>query len=206
MKKNISRKQVIDTVLELLQNNSDIDKLNFREIARKLGCAHTNLYNYFSTYSDLLWESHSAILNNFMNTLKEQMNNASPSELRVVSFFKIIVNMYMDNKGWFRLSWHEYIKGERSEKDIETAKTANGILNGYAMDICKELFKECPDKNSVKQVLHNTHCYIIGEISNYLLGRSFMDSEAELRAYIVNEAVTMFKLCLIGKQQNGAKI
>lgn len=206
MKKNISKEQIIDTVLELLRNNNDIENLNFRQIARSLGCAHTNLYNYFPSYNDLLWECHSAILNNFMNTLQEQMNGANPAELRVVSFFKIIVNMYMDNKGWFRLSWHEYIKGKRSEKDIETAKTANGILNGYAMDICKELFKECPDKNSVKQVLHNTHCYIIGEISNYLLGRSFMDIEAELRAYIVNEAVTMFKLCLIGKRQNGAKI
>jgi len=140
-----------------------------------------------------------------MNTLKEQMNGTDPAELRLISLFEIIVNMYMDNKGWFRLSWHEYIKGERPRQDIETAGTANRILNDYALDICKELYQKCPDEKSVKRVLHDIHCYIIGEISTYLLGRSFTNSETELRAYIVNEAVTMFQLCLTGKRTNGAE-
>lgn len=205
MKKNISKEQVIDTVLELLRNNSDIDKLNFREIARTLGCAHTNLYNYFPSYNDLLWESHSAILNNFIIKIKNRMSN-EPTEYSLTAFFEAVVNMYMDNKGWFRLSWHEYIKGERPENDIETAKTANQILNDYAMDICGRIFPECPERKNVKRILHNTHCYIIGEISNYLLGRSFTDNETEFRTYVINEAAYMFRLCLISGTDTGSQI
>lgn len=198
MKKNLSKEQIIGTVLELLRNRSDIENLNFREIARRLDCAHTNLYNYFSSYNDLLWECHSAVLDNFMDTLKELFNEINPTELHPASFFERIVNLYMNNKGWFRLAWYEYIKGERPEKDIETAKNANQMLNDIAMLICRELFEECPDSDTVKRVLHNMHCYIIGEISNFLLKRSFTDNEAEVRAYIIREAVSMFQLCLVG--------
>lgn len=205
MKKNISKEQVIDTVLELLKNDSDINKLNFREIARTLGCAHTNLYNYFPSYNDLLWESHSAILNNFIMEIKSRMSDEIAKH-SVTSFFEVIVNMYMDNKGWFRLSWHEYIKGERPESDIEIAKNANQFLNDYAMVICEKVFSKCPDRQRVKRILHNTHCYIIGEISNYLLGRSFADNEAEFRKYIINEAALMFKICLMGNADTGRNI
>lgn len=197
MKKNISKEQIIGTVLELLRNNSDIDKLNFREISRTLGCAHTNLYNYFHTYSDLLWESHSAILNNFIIEIESHMNDKL-IEHSITAFFEIVVNIYMDNKGWFRLSWHEYIKGERPESDIETAKRASQLLNDYAMDMCGKIYSKCPDKQIVKRVLHNIHCYIIGEISNYLLGRTVINSEAEFRKYIINESALMFNLYLIG--------
>ncbi len=76
----------------------------------------------------------------------------------------------MDNKGWFRLVWHESIEGDRRERDIETTK----------------------------RVLHNTHCYIVGEISNYLLGRGLIENDSELKAYITREATCMFRLCLAG--------
>ena len=205
MKKNISKGQVIKTVLELLHNDSDIDKLNFREIARTLGCAHTNLYNYFPSYSELLWECHSAILCNFITEIKKHMNDEC-AEHSLNTFFEAIVNMYMDNKGWFRLSWHEYIKGERPESDIETAGAANQLLTDFAMDICSSIFPKCPDKKNIKRILHNTHCYIIGEISNYLLKRSFTDNETEFRAYIISEAALMFRLCLTGTDNTGRKI
>ena len=206
MKKNITKEQIIDTVLELLKDNNNVERLNFREIARTLGCAHTNLYNYFPSYKDLLWESHSAILLRFINTLHEKLDVNLPPKNQLTVFFEIIINMYMDNQGWFRLSWHEYIKGNRPEKDINMARTANDILNNYAMQICNNLFEDCPDKNTVKQVLHNTHCYIIGEISNYLLDRGIIKDEQLLRKYMLSESVSMFQFCLLGKQQNGVNL
>jgi len=199
MRKNITKEQIVNTALELMQSKNDLRGLNLREIARTLDCAHTNLYNYFPSYNDLLWEAHVALLEMFMEMLIEKLKAANSAELRLTFFFKAFVDMYLDNKGWFRLAWHEYIGGERPQRDIEVTETTNAELNRYIAEIWKELSGEYPDAEQTKRVLHNTHCYIVGEISNCLFGRGLVNNEAELKVYITDEASRMFRLCLIGE-------
>lgn len=199
MKKNITKEQIVETALALMRHKSDLRGLNLRQIARTLGCAHTNLYNYFPSYSDLLWETHATIQVIFMEILTKKLDMANTAELRLTYFFDAFVEMYMDNKGWFRLVWHEYIEGNRPQEDIEMTEKTNKMLNMYIADICKDLYGQYPNPDAIKRVLHNTHCYIVGEISNHLLGRGLIENEAELKAYITREAVNMFRLCLVGK-------
>lgn len=199
MKKNITKEQVIETAVELMKNSDNLSTINLREIARRLGCAHTNLYNYFASYNDLLWATHSAIQEIFIEMMTDRINAANTAEKRFVSFFATFVDMYMDNKGWFRLAWQEYIEGDRPQSDIAATGEANKMVNDYISDIWNELYGEQPNRNKIERVLHNTHCYIVGEISNYLLGRGLIKDEQILRSYITDEAIRMFKLCLIGE-------
>lgn len=199
MKKNITKEQIVETALELMRNKTDFRGLNLREIARTLGCAHTNLYNYFPSYNDLLWEIHVILMEIFMEMLTKRLETANTAELRLAYFFESFVDMYMDNKGWFRLAWQEYIGDERPEQDIEATEATNKMLNKHICEIWKELSGEYPDADATKRVLHNTHCYIVGEISNYLSGRGLIENEVEAKTYIVHEAIRMFKLCLIGE-------
>jgi AcrR family transcriptional regulator len=199
VKKNITKEQIIETALDLMKNKSDLRGLNLREIARTLGCAHTNLYNYFPSYNDLLWETHATLQEIFMDMLIKKLNAANTAELRLAYFFEVFIDLYIDNKGWFRLAWHEYIGDERPQRDIEVTEATNKALNKYISEIWKELSGEYPNADTTRRVFHNTHCYIVGEISNYLLGRGLIENEAELKAYIIHEAIRMFKLCLIGE-------
>lgn len=57
------------------------------------------------------------------------MSLANIAEMRLSYFFKAFVEMYLDNKGWFRLAWHEYIDGDRPQGDIETTEATNRMLN-----------------------------------------------------------------------------
>lgn len=196
MKKNITKEQIIETALELMRNNSDLKGLNLREIARTLGCAHTNLYNYFPSYNDLLWETHTTLQEIFLGILKEKINVAKDAKMRLSYFFEAFVDMYLDNKGWFRLMWQEYIGGQRPQRSIESIEITNKLLNEYISDIWKDLYGKYPNINDTKRILHNTHCYIVGEISNYILGRGLINNEIELKNYITQEAVSMFKICL----------
>jgi AcrR family transcriptional regulator len=182
-----------------MRNKNDWRGLNLREIARTLGCAHTNIYNYFPSYSDLLWETHAALQEMFMEILSKKLKAADNAELRLNFFFEVFVDMYLDNKGWFRLAWQEYIGDERPYRDVEATEKTNRELNKNIAEIWKELSGEYPDAARTKRVLHNTHCYIVGEISNYLLGRGLIENEAELKAYITREAIRMFRLCLVGE-------
>lgn len=198
MKKNITKEQIVETALELMRDKNDLRGLNLREIARTLGCAHTNLYNYFPSYNDLLWETHATLLEMFMEILTKKLEAANNAELKLNYFFEAFVDMYMDNKGWFRLSWHEYVGGERPQRDIEVTGKTNAELNCYISEIWKELTGDYPDAEQTKRIFHNTHCYIVGEISNHLLGRGLIENEIELKAYITREAIRIFRLCLMG--------
>lgn len=197
MKKNITKEQIIETALELIKNKSDLRRLNLREIARTLGCAHTNLYNYFPSYNDLLWETHAALQGVFLEMIQRKMETANTAELRLSYFFEAIVDMYVSNEGWFRLSWHEYIGGERPSQDIEATQRANREINRFASEMWNELSGTYPDPDQTQRVLHNTHCYIVGEISNYIFGRALIQNEVEFKAYVTHEATHMFKLFLL---------
>lgn len=196
MKGNITKEQIVETALALIKNKSDLHGLNLREVARTLGCAHTNIYNYFPSYSDLLWETHTTLHEVFMKMLIKKLDTTNTAEIQLAYFFEAFAQIYMENKGWFRLAWHEHIEGERPGRNIEVLEETNKVLTQRISEIWMELSETNPGTENISRVLHNTHCYIVGEVSNYLLGRGLIENEAELKVYIAREAVRMFKLCL----------
>lgn len=196
MKKNLTKEQIVETTLNLMRNKIDLRGLNLRQIARTLGCAHTNLYNYFPSYNDLLWETHMEIQKIIMDMLIKKLETAKTADQRLAYFFQAFAEMYLDNKGWFWFSWHEHIDGNRPQKDVELLEQINQKMNQYITEIWREIYGHSPDAGAIKQVLHNTHCYILGEVSNQILGRGLIENEDALKAYIGREATNMFRLCL----------
>ncbi len=57
LRSGVTADRFVDTTLELIAEQGGSGPVNLRQIARRLGCAHTNLYNYFASYPDLLWEA-----------------------------------------------------------------------------------------------------------------------------------------------------
>jgi len=196
MKKKITKDVIVETALELMKDKNDLRTLNLREIARTLGCAHTNLYNYFPSYTDLLWETHATLQEMFMKILADKLRQTSAAELKLKYFFDAFVCLYLDNKGWFRLAWHEYIGEDRPERDIAVTQKSNSELTRYVSEIWKELHGEYPDEALARQSLHITHCYIVGEISNYISGRGLILNEDELKSHVSIEAMKIFQLLL----------
>lgn len=196
MRKSISRKQIVDTALNLMRDKNELCTINMREVARTLGCAHTNIYNYFPSYTDLLWDTHTALLEVFMNTLQKNLTAATTAEMKLKYFFDTFVQIYFDNKGWFRLAWLEYIGDNRPQSNMDATVKVHLELNRAIDEIWKELTGAAPDDVVVSRVVHNTHCYIIGEISNYISGRDLIENEMELKDYIVNEAISILTLCM----------
>ena len=198
MKKFTSKEHIMTEILELMRNNENLRMLNLQEIAKELDCTLINICEYFPSYNDLLWDAHAAIHGVFKCMLIEKLAHTDTAELKFVYFFQTIVDIYMDNKGWFRLAWLEYIEGERPQKDIDAVNAGTKFLDNYISDIWNGIFNEYPDKESTGRIMHNMHCYIIGEISNHLLRKGRKKNETELRSYIANESALMFRLCMQG--------
>lgn len=193
-KKKITQEEIIKTALDLMRDKNEPRTVNMREVARTLGCAHTNIYNYFTSYSELLWETHTALLEVFITTLQENLSMARTPEIKMAYYFDTFVQIYFKNKGWFRLAWLEYIGEDRPQSNKDTKKRVYQALNNIISGIWEEIMGVTPDSKTVDQVVHTTHCYIIGEVSNYISGRALISNEADLKEYIVKEGINILKL------------
>jgi AcrR family transcriptional regulator len=217
MKKGITKDQVINKALELMRDKEDIRSVNLRVIAREVGCAHTNLYNYFSSFDELLRESYIKVLNIFSNVITKSISDIEDNQLKIKTIFNEVVNFYLDNKGWFRLLWVEII--ERDEKEanyIAATQTVDGLVI-IIEDICKHLYSSTPSQDQIKNILHVAQCYIYGEVSIYIANHSFVQYQTQMpqglklipfangslikdelsfRKYVVEEAIKIFYLYL----------
>ena len=45
----------VKTTIDLIAEEGGAGPVNLRQVSRRMGCAHTNLYNYFASFQDLLW-------------------------------------------------------------------------------------------------------------------------------------------------------
>jgi AcrR family transcriptional regulator len=196
MKKSITKEQIIETALDLLKDKNDIRNVNMREIARVLGCAHTNIYNYFPSYNDLLWEAHLEIENKFIKQLSVIFENAFNHKDELYQFFFSLSEFYLDHEGWFRLVWLDYIDDVRPERDKNVTKKVVNTMVTMLEAIWLGIYPTAPTKERIYSVLHNVHCYIIGEVSNYLNGRTFIQDNKLLKKHITETSITFFTLSL----------
>ena len=196
MKKSITKEQIIKTTLDLLKDESDIRNVNLRRIARVMGCAHTNLYNYFPSFNELLWEAHIEIENKFVGQISLNIDSAENYNVRLYQFYFALSGLYLDNKGWFRLLWMDYIDDKRPEKDIIATENAVDVMIEILKDICACICPEVSEREKMHDILHDVHCYIVGEVSNFINGRGLIQDKKLLREHIAETSATFFMLRL----------
>jgi hypothetical protein len=186
MKKNLNKKSIALATLEMLKNKSDLKEINFREISRYLNCSHTNLYNYFNSYNALLWEAHTELQYIFLEYLEHKISAVNFGELELRVIINAFLDFYLENKGWFKLAWILYIEGERPLNNIQATEYVFKKLVGYVSNISESKNKTRFDINIMDEIVHNTHCYIIGEVSNYIFGRGIIKEEKLFKEYVAN--------------------
>ena len=66
----------VDTTLELIAEQGGSQGVNLREVARRIGCAHTNVYNYFDSYDDLLWSAFRRVLDDYAACWADELDES----------------------------------------------------------------------------------------------------------------------------------
>jgi AcrR family transcriptional regulator len=197
MAKGLSKQRVIEAALMLIDKGETT--VNFRDIARELGCAHTNLYNYFASFDALLWEAQEEIMQRLQSEIEESLVSASTPEEKLSAFFRSFLDFYLAHKGWFTLAWFEPISSPRPSAHYNRAvSTVDALLKSLA-DISREMNQQIVNTDILRLFLHNVHCYIIGELSIFFSGRSLIQDKALFRVYVNEQAVKMLKSMLEDK-------
>lgn len=196
MKKSITREQIIQTALELLKDRREVGSLNLREVARTLGCAHTNLYNYFPSLQDLLWEAHMEIEARFIERISSALEQVHSGGDKLYQFYFTLSELYLSHRGWFRLAWLDHIGDARPEKDqIATAQAASAMVEMLAR-IWLDISPSVPTRQRIRGAAHDVHCYVVGEVSNFINGRGVIGDAELLKEHIAETAASFFTLTL----------
>lgn len=175
----VNREMVIETAALMVDESGGISSVTLREIAKRIGCAHTNLYNYFSSLSEIYWEVLGWVLRK-MFVYTNLHGEEGDHEANLFRSFSLFVDFSIDHPGWYRLIWHENWGGEPPAHVAEfIQRPADHIYAATRMAVGSSF-----PEDKTRQLAEMLFAYSFGEISIWVHDRSTLRSRNELKENI----------------------
>ena len=95
--RHLNEEIIVEKALEIIERTEEQGAFNMRKLARELGCAHTNIYNYFDSFDSLLW----AVAANAMKRMSEYIFVDETLE----GFMRRYLDFAFEHSGLYRLIW-----------------------------------------------------------------------------------------------------
>lgn len=177
------KEQFITTALDMLQEGTPVRNMNLRQIARRIGCAHTNAYNYFSSYEELLWHA-------LVRAQKLMIEEAYITE-RTTEYPDLIcayVDFALSHPSWYRLIWTEPLSGSPPEGLLEQMRRPSRIFNAWI----EQISGRTEDNIRIASMLHS---YLHGELIK-IVSRRVLVPESDVRTHIIERAQYMLQMLI----------
>lgn len=100
-RKGLSRERILSAYLGLLDEPDPSGSSNFRGLAARLGCAHTNLYNFFPDWDALRWAGAGEVLDRTADFMEDGEGDPVARYVRFA----------LDHPAWYRLVWFDRLEG-----------------------------------------------------------------------------------------------
>jgi AcrR family transcriptional regulator len=191
-KKDVSKELIIATTLRLIEENGGIKDVNLRGIAKEIGCAHTNLYNYYNSFDEIIWEALGHILLKMIDYVDVRIASAANDEERFYSALEAILDFSLQHPGWYRLVWFELIGGEPSQQTAQILISPTEGLNNMVIKASGGMLTE-EKANRVANILHS---YLHGEICKWISDRGPASSIEEISTKVLSTLKQLYKLLI----------
>lgn len=188
-KNRVTKEMILENTLKLIDENDGIKDVTLRDIARKTGCAHTNLYNYFSSLDDIFWEALGKVLLMMMEYSAKGINDSTDPKEALDLLLSNLIDFSIDYPGWYKLIWSESIGGSPSAEVIEIMQAPGKEFIGLLMEASNNEISE-EKANFIGNVLHG---YLHGEVSKWIYKRSFLSSKEEAKRMIFSNIKELYK-------------
>ncbi|MBP8082884.1 MAG: TetR/AcrR family transcriptional regulator [Spirochaetes bacterium] len=164
----LSQEIIITSTLDIIDELGSSRGIKFREIARRVGCSHVSLYNYFNSFDDLLLCAARYAITELRSSNVFEFEDGDFSE-QFVRFNMKLFDYVDAHKGRYLFIWTESPAGKLySEKCMhpEEYMAADLLRHGFA--------SSSVDAHYLAALLHG---YFHGEMMKYVVqcdsGRSF---------------------------------
>lgn len=111
----LDRQEVLDLVVGMLDELRGSRELNLREIARRLGCAHTSLYNHFPSFEGLLADAASLAILRMRSELLPP-DDSTPMPERLAAFAGRLFDYVERHQGLYVFLWLESRPGDQASR------------------------------------------------------------------------------------------
>ena len=108
----------VDTTLELIAERGGSQEVNLREVARRMGCAHTNVYNYFASFDELLWAAFRRVLEDYEDHLFSGVDDSLIGDELLERLIASLVAYPQHNPGWYRFIGSDPISADEFPDDV----------------------------------------------------------------------------------------
>ena len=175
---NTTSDKFIEAMLELIHENGSLTGVNLRMVAKKVGCAHTNAYNYFDGYEGLIYAAYDQALILYALAVVEGLDSIKDRASYFLQFIKNIISFALNYPGYYRFIGSDVfdLSGLHPETIQKAIDLKNFFLQTFYLVTEKNLSKETSDDYA--NILMS---YIDGELYNIINMRSFPDDNTEAR-------------------------
>ena len=191
-RRQLSKELIINATLQLIEEKGNINKVNFREIGRSLGCAHTSLYNFFPSYNDLLFDTAQVLMTRMRDSLQLEafeLEKNGTYQSTILAYINCVILYALKHRGWYSFLWFEFVNMDLTGLFENQPRPEKLLLPIY--------MKECTQPISsvdASMKLQIGHGFVHGELSKYLSSRSAYTSEKELIESIMGHVKWLLNL------------
>jgi len=156
------KNEIIEAAITLLEEEGDISSLNLRKTAKRAGCAHTNVYNYFPSLESLKW----AMLEKALKMLEEEMFGSRMETDRIISLLSRYMEFALKRPAIYKLIWTTALVPEAAPSNVILLnRIPEKIISVMKANHPEWTEKECDEKADI------LHSYIHGKILNLIFQR-----------------------------------
>lgn len=182
----------VETTLELIAEEGGAGPVNLRQVSRRMGCAHTNVYNYFAGFQDLLWAAFRRTLSNYGAWLTEDLaDSLEPDEyLR-----RVLVNLAtfpQAHPGLYRFIASDRLPMDNIPEDIVDTV---GDMKRWLSEALRAAADCDIDPDDASVIADIVLAYVDGETLN-LINERVVPGE-DIHGRIVDNALRIYRLLVL---------
>jgi AcrR family transcriptional regulator len=160
--------QFVQVTLELIVENGGSQGVNLREVSRRIGCAHTNAYNYFESFKDIFWAAFRRALEHYCRYLIQDLDESMPAAQYLEILMRNLANYPLENPGLYRFIGSDPIGTTEIPADILRAVTE---MKNWIVDTIWALCGSRLDRDQAYEVVNIIMAYLDGEAFNAINNR-----------------------------------
>lgn len=161
------KQRYVEGTLALIDVTASLREVNLRAVSRRLGCAHTNAYNYFRDFDELLWHALAAAVERLMTHSLEAIQEVKGKERRFRRFIASQVEFAWHHPAWYRLIWIDQL-GSDPPGHLLSTLSQPGPLFGEQLATMAPRPLTSAEVSRIAEVLHN---YLHGVLTKVAANR-----------------------------------
>lgn len=172
------KSKLIEITCQMIEQNNGSAHINMRAVARQAGCAHTNVYNYFASFNDLLYAAMFRVMEKIVQYTQKQVGTIAQTMDHFPAFIYAQIDFAFQFPGLFRFFWLDSLPGEPVPEEVKR----------FGLELKKrfaELVFNCSNgklaRDEAFEVSIILHSYLHGEICKLITGRDLDITREKIR-------------------------